>query len=71
MSTMSFSVDEQTSTLISQWAKEAGTSKSDVLRVMTRQYKLQRQWREVQQVAQEKGRQHGLQSEDDIEAFLG
>ncbi len=71
MGTISFSVDEQTSKQIAAWAKEAGTSKSDVLRDMARHYKLQRQWRDIQQTAQEKAREHGLQSEDDVEAFLG
>ncbi len=71
MSTVSFSIDDQTNKLIQEWAKEAGTSKSDVLRDMARQYKLQRQWREIQDYAQKKGRELGLQSEEDVEAFLG
>lgn len=71
MSTMSFSVDDTTSQLIKTWAEEAGTSKSDVLRDMARQYQLRRQWREIQEVAQAKARERGLQNEDEVEAFLG
>ncbi len=71
MATVSFSIDDQTNNLIKEWAKEAGTSKSDVLRDMTKEYTLRRQWLRIQEAAQASARRHGLKTEDDIEEFLG
>lgn len=71
MTTLSFSVDSKTKEVIETFAKAERKTRSDVLRDMTTSYALLKRWEVLQKVAQNKARKNNLQSEEDIEAFLG
>ncbi|MES2970908.1 MAG: ribbon-helix-helix domain-containing protein [Patescibacteria group bacterium] len=69
--TVSFSLDEETKKAIDQMAKQSKKSRSDILRDMARNYQMRQDWKSLQNYAQAKAREFNLQTEDDIEKFLG
>lgn len=71
MTTVSFSIDEQTKEEIERIAKEERRSKSEIFREMYESYRFKKTLSRVQQVGQEKFLKLGIESIDQAEEYLG
>ncbi len=69
MTTVSFSLDEETKQGIEALAKEAKQSRSDVVRGMYARYRLEKTLQEMQQQAAPLLEKLGLKTEEDIARY--
>jgi antitoxin component of RelBE/YafQ-DinJ toxin-antitoxin module len=70
MKTVSFSLDEETEQGINDLAKQSKLSRSDVVRSMYTRIRLEKTFEEMQAQAEPMLAKLGLETEDDIAAFI-
>lgn len=70
MKTASFSLDEETNQGITALAKQSKISRSDVVRSMYTRIRLEKTFEDMQAHAEAMMRKLGLETEDDIAAFI-
>lgn len=70
MKTVSFSLDEETEQGISALAQQSKISKSDVVRSMYARIRLEKTFEQMQAQAEPLLTKLGLESEDDIAAYI-
>jgi hypothetical protein len=70
MKTVSFSLDEETEQGIVALAKQSKISKSDVVRSMYARIRLEKTFEQMQEQAEPLLTKLGLESEDDIAAYI-
>ncbi len=69
--TISFQADGETKRILDELARNAGVSRSDVLRQLLKRQKFSLALAEFQYDMSPYLAKHNLESEDDFEAFLG
>lgn len=70
MTTISISVDEKTKADIDRLAKEAGKSRSDIVRETFARYRLKQTMQKMQAEAEPILKRLGLETEDDIARYV-
>ena len=70
MKTVSFSLDEETDKGIASLAKQSKISRSDVVRSLYARIRLEKTFEELQAQAEPMLARLGLETEDDIAAFI-
>lgn len=70
MKTASFSIDEETDKGITELAKQSKISRSDVVRSMYARIRLEKTFEEMQAQAEPVLKKLGLETEDDIAAYI-
>lgn len=70
MTTISFSVEDDIKKNFDQWAKRDKKSKSDVFRDMVRSYKFNESMDAIQQAAEPKLKQLGIETEEQLIEYL-
>lgn len=71
MSTISFSVDEQTKREFAKVAKREGKSQSNLFRELWGEFRFNKEWQYFQQLNRKKALELGIQTDDDVERIFG